>query len=121
MGLCIVQTKNDVEEKKIEQLYDFADLALRILELYEEVRIAVSRDLLLNELHMRMRHLNGAGQIKKFQPYLVMFQRILTEIPSRPEHVEAAVACAEQLKAAIEQAALIEATETPKSSHPPRS
>lgn len=110
MGLTYMQEDN-TNQKQLDQLYDFAELTCRALELYEEIRVTTTRELLLNELHLRMSHLNGVTKLRKFQPFMVLLKRILTELPVHPEHVEVGIACAEQLLSAIDQISLTQVVE----------
>ncbi|MBI4430780.1 MAG: hypothetical protein HY587_03595 [Candidatus Omnitrophica bacterium] len=94
---------NGTGKVQFEKLLDFAHLTVRALELYDSIRSSTTRELLLSELHQRYRHLDGCIEMKQFQAHLTLISRLLNEIPSQPEHVEAAVECASQLIEFIER------------------
>ena len=54
--------------RQLDQLYDFAEFARKILELYDNVRVTMTRGMLLSELHNRLRGLDGAAEHRRFQP-----------------------------------------------------
>ncbi|MBI4431317.1 MAG: hypothetical protein HY587_06370 [Candidatus Omnitrophica bacterium] len=97
---------NPLAQQNFEKLLDFAHFTARTLELYDSIRSNTTRELLLAELHQRYRHLNGCVDMKRFQVHLLLLTRLLNEIPSHPEHVEAGIECAEQLIESVERTLL---------------
>ena len=93
---------NSDAQHQIEKLLDFAQFTIRALELYDSVRSSTTRSLLMGELHQRFQNLNGAASLKRFQASLSLLMRLVTEIPSHPEHIEACIECAKQLIEAVE-------------------
>ena len=97
--------------QQIEKLLDFAYFTIRALELYDSVRSNTTRELLLAELHQRYRNLSELTSLKRFQAHTSLLMRVVSEISSRPEHVEAGIECAEQLISNIERVLLSELNE----------
>ena len=97
---------NSDAQHQIEKLLDFAQFTIRALELYDSVRSSTTRGLLMGELHQRFQNLNGAASLKRFQASLSLLMRLVTEIPSHPEHIEACIECAQQLIEAVERVLL---------------
>lgn len=95
---------NNISRKGMEQLLDFSQFSIRTLELYDCVQSSVTRQLLVDELHNRLRRMNGDSETKLFQVFLTPFSRLINELQGHPENIEAGIELAEEMMAAIERA-----------------
>lgn len=61
----------------------------------------------LGELKHRLAQFNGQAELKPFKPHLTVLGRLLSELPSKPELIDSAIECTEQLIAGIDQRFLL--------------